>query len=282
MSVVAKILIVLNLVLAIVFLGAAATFLGEKETFKKKFEDLKAETDQTISNLEVNLQTATNNFRQQEQAASNHLREKEKAQGTLEETRKNNESMMGVHNKLQADHTRLSETYKDALAQIDALRNDKNQLITDKDTALAEKRDAIGKMNDAITEQQRLASKVMDLEDTVAGLEKASVELAKELESAKVQLQAYADKFGKLVDWISVPAVAGKVAAVDEKVNIVILSVGSDDGVKVGYEFTVYRGNKYIGKVVVEDVQKDHCSGSSKKELQGGEIQVGDDARTRW
>jgi len=50
----------------------------------------------------------------------------------------------------------------------------------------------------------------------------------------------------------------------------------------VGYEFTVYRGDKYVGKVIVDDVQKDHCSGYSKKELQSGNIAVGDDARTRW
>ena len=120
------------------------------------------------------------------------------------------------------------------------------------------------------------------LEANVAGIEKQMTAVAKELESSKVQLQAYKDKFGALSEWISVPALAAKVAAVDEKVNIVILSIGSDDNVKVGYEFTVYRGNKYVGKVVVEDVQKDHCSGYSKKDLQSGEIQVGDDARTRW
>jgi chromosome segregation ATPase len=282
MSVVAKILIVLNLVLAIVFLGAAATFLGEKETYKKRYEDLQVKSSQEISTLETNLEARTSDLRQQETSANNFKAERDQHKTRLEETESANERMKGDHNKLQAAHDKLSDTYTDALAQIDALRKDKNQLIDDKDAALTEKREAIGKMNDALTEAQRLGSQVMDLKDMVAGLEAAAVEVAKELDSAKVQLQAYKDKFGALSEWISVPAMAGKVAAVDEKVNIVILTIGSDDGVKVGYEFTVYRGSKYVGKVVVEDVQKDHCSGYSRKELQTGAIEVGDDARTRW
>ena len=89
-------------------------------------------------------------------------------------------------------------------------------------------------------------------------------------------------QIGILTERINVPALAAKVSGVNAEHNIVILSIGMDDGVKPGYEFTVYRGDKYVGKVIVDDVQKDHCSGYSKKELQSGDIAVGDDARTRW
>ena len=282
MSVVAKILIVLNLVLAVAFLSGAASFLGQKEAWKKQYEDLDARTSTEIANLKTQVDEKEGQFRQQEEAANTAIREKETAIAKFEQADADNMKFLENYNRLQADHNRLSETYKDALAQIDSLRNDKNSLITQKDNALSEKRDAIGKMNDAQTEAQRLQSELMDMKDAVAGLEEKVVVMSKEIESAGVMLQAYKDKFGTITEWIDVPPMAAKVSAVNEEFNIVILSVGKDDGVKPGFEFTVYRGDKYIGKIIVDDVQKDHCSGFSKKELQSGAIEVGDDARTRW
>jgi len=44
------------------------------------------------------------------------------------------------------------------------------------------------------------------------------------------------------------------------EVNLVMLSVGSDDGVKTGYQFTITRGEKRIGTVEVEKVFADMSS----------------------
>jgi len=86
-------------------------------------------------------------------------------------------------------------------------------------------------------------------------------------------------KLGLQVLW---PPIAATVNAVDLEANIIILSAGKDDGVRPGCEFTIYRGDKYVGKVIVDDVEKDHCSGYSKKEMQAAPIEKGDQARTRW
>ena len=282
MSVVAKILIVLNLVLAVAFLSGAASFLGQKEAWKKKHEDLDKVTSVKIADLTDQVTARTNEFREQQQIANDLKNERDQAVTMNEQSDAANVLLKENFSRLQADLGRLSETYKQALAQIDQLRTDKNGLIDQKDTALTEKRDAIGKMNAAETEQKRLESELMDSGDVVAGLEKQVVAMSKEIESAGVMLQAYKDKFGTVVTWINVPALTAKVSGVNAEHNIVILSIGTDDDVKVGYEFTVYRGDKYVGKVIVDDVQKDHCSGYSKKELQSGNIAVGDDARTRW
>ena len=55
-----------------------------------------------------------------------------------------------------------------------------------------------------------------------------------------------------------------------------------DDKVQVGFEFTIYRGMEYVGKVVINRVERDYCSGESKKEIQKSPIQVGDQATTRF
>jgi len=79
------------------------------------------------------------------------------------------------------------------------------------------------------------------------------------------------------------PPILCKVTAVDEGTGLVKLSVGSDDGVRKGYHFTVYRVDTYIGKVVVERVGQDSSEAKiSVPDLaQGKKIRAGDNAATR-
>ena len=51
---------------------------------------------------------------------------------------------------------------------------------------------------------------------------------------------------------------------------------------KVGFAFTIYRGNVYVARVVIDKVEKESCSGYSMKELEKTPIQVGDEATTRF
>jgi vacuolar-type H+-ATPase subunit I/STV1 len=74
-----------------------------------------------------------------------------------------------------------------------------------------------------------------------------------------------------------------KVLAVDKSVNLVMLSVGSDDGVQRGSTFTVYRKDQYIGKVEVERTFRDMCSARILPVFlgPGKEIREGDNAANR-
>ena len=74
-----------------------------------------------------------------------------------------------------------------------------------------------------------------------------------------------------------------KVLSVRTDVNVVLLSVGREDKVKEGYQFTVYNGGTYKGKVMVESVYPNMCSARILKELMADAqtIQEGDNASTR-
>ncbi|MHC4471844.1 MAG: hypothetical protein ACYS99_12860 [Planctomycetota bacterium] len=78
-----------------------------------------------------------------------------------------------------------------------------------------------------------------------------------------------------LICWLPIYA---KVTSVSEEYHVVRLSVGSDDNVKVGYEFTISRGDEYVGKVVIFRVERDWSFGYSKKGVERMSIKVGDDA----
>jgi hypothetical protein len=53
---------------------------------------------------------------------------------------------------------------------------------------------------------------------------------------------------------VNVPKIDGHVVGVSKTVNLVVISVGEEDGVRVGFEFTVHRGNAFVGKLIVEKV----------------------------
>jgi predicted nuclease with TOPRIM domain len=280
MSVIAKILIVVNLLLAVVFLGAAATFLGQQESWKKKHDDLQARTSSEIKDLNENLnntrkdKTEYENKAQQAEAKYNEL------QNRFDQKETDYQQIAKKHDELLASYNKLSDTYKDLQAQNTQLTQDKDRLLNEKEQALTEKRQAIEAQNSAVTEQKRLQDQINDKDSQIAELNKRVNKLSDELESANMQLQVYIDKVGKLPEIINMPHIEAKVTGVDKDLNIVLLSVGRDDQVKPGYTFTVYRGNQYVGQVKIDKVEKDYASGYSVKELEKEPIEVGDSATT--
>jgi septal ring factor EnvC (AmiA/AmiB activator) len=50
------------------------------------------------------------------------------------------------------------------------------------------------------------------------------------------------------------PTIAGRIASVNERTGIAVLTVGSADGVRLHMQFGVHRGDRFIGQVVVTDV----------------------------
>jgi len=79
--------------------------------------------------------------------------------------------------------------------------------------------------------------------------------------------------------------VVGKIAQEDVsregESTVVVLSVGAKDGVKVGYRFTVYRGEDYVGKVEVIKVMDDMSFARVLDDWTRKEIRANDDASTR-
>jgi hypothetical protein len=75
------------------------------------------------------------------------------------------------------------------------------------------------------------------------------------------------------------PPIDGKVVAYDPPTQLALLSVGKRDGVKEGYEFTIYRGDKFVARVKVEKVLDDMCG--ARVIFKVADIKKSDSAATR-
>ena len=282
MSVVAKILVVLNLVLAIVFLGMASTFLGQQESWKVRHDAKVKEMGDEIAKWKQNYDSVNTNYQLQLQETARLQTENAEKTTLIQAKEEEYQAVEEKHNQLLASTNKLAETERQLQASIDDLNADKNRLTGEKEAAMKEKRQAIEDMNNAITERKRLANSGEQKDNQIGELEKRIAMLADQVEKLGLTVKAYEDEVGPLGPYVGVPTIKAKINAVSGKENIVLLSVGRDDGVKVGFKFVVYRGTEYVGTVVVKSVEKDYCAAASDKGIEKLPIQVGDDATTRF
>lgn len=282
MSVIAKILVVLNLILAVVFLGTSSTYLGQKESWKIQYVNLDTKLNEEIKNLKASLASADTNLKEQRTLAEGAQKENAELKKGLDERQTAHAELVTAHAKLLAQYEQMVQNANGQKDTIAALKTAEEKALADREAAITEKQQAMDEKNKAVTEQQRLQAEVDAGTEMQATLQKQLVETTDELNSTKLIVKAYEDKVGVLAGITSVPTIKAMVSGVDNNLNIVMLSVGRDEKVRVGFEFTIYRGTEYVGKVVINRVERDYCSGESKKEIQKSPIQVGDQATTRF
>ena len=77
------------------------------------------------------------------------------------------------------------------------------------------------------------------------------------------------------------PPIDALVEEVDSNLKLVVLSVGRQDEVKEGVEFTIYREDKFVGKVRVNKVYENLAGARVLFTAEGSDIRQGDRATTR-
>jgi hypothetical protein len=78
----------------------------------------------------------------------------------------------------------------------------------------------------------------------------------------------------------SVPAIEAVVEAVKANDRLVVLSVGKDQQVHEGFEFTIYHRDKTVGTVQVTKVYENLCGARILSTAPGETIRIGDKAAT--
>jgi hypothetical protein len=139
--------------------------------------------------------------------------------------------------------------------------------------------------NPASTEVERLRKENRDLRAMLDELGKRLVEAEKR--AAERNPPAWIDPPWSggpppgFTEYPPIPKIDGRVVGVSTKLPLLVISVGEEDGVKVGFEFTIYRGNTYVGKMVVEKVYPHQAVGRWIQEKTKDKILPGDSVTTK-
>jgi SMC interacting uncharacterized protein involved in chromosome segregation len=282
MSVVAKILIVINLLLAVAFLAASATFLGAKTHWKHEYEVQTAKLKEDIKELNSTKAQLQTNLAEQERIAEREEAKAKEKDNLIKKLQDNYDQVDQAHQLLSSAHGHLTAAYeqleKDYKAKVDDVSAMRDQL----DTAVNEKEDAVRRENAAVAEKQRVGDQLLEAQQKIAAMAKDQTAMAEEIDNLKLENEAFKREVGPLAGVLTPPSMDAMVTGVSDKVNLVILSVGRDDKVMKGFEFTIFRGSEFVGKVVVDRVEKDHCTAFSRKEVERTPIKVGDKGTTRF
>jgi DNA repair exonuclease SbcCD ATPase subunit len=283
MGMFAKIFIVVNLVLAVVFLGAASTLLGTAEDYKGKLDEVTKQT--TAEKKKLNDQIA-------EFQADNS---KYKGEKTLW-MNKNEE----LETRIQRDtvtYTNLTEKFNRAIETNSAyqksleglnglLENEKKQngvLAKQCETALSDMRKAKDDADNLRSDNERLMASVKNLQGNLAQAEKENARVIAENAEKSSWIKQIQRRLGVAVTGgiKNMAAVDALVARVDEELNIVLITIGTDDELNIGDTMTVYRGNEYVGKLIIDKKGDDWASGHMDMGLTKTFPQQGDSASTK-
>lgn len=282
MSMVAKILILVNLILAVMVMGAAGAYLQSAENWKKMDTDNQAKNKAVIAELSDNLQKtqASRDESNRKAAAAESARAAAEGQSrTLGENNAMLQKQMASHGSTLAD---LAARLKDLDANLTAANQTNTTLQNEKKQAEDEKRSALEAKNAAETEQKRLSNEIANLTAGLDASQKQMAATSESLESVTATLAIYKSMYP------SPGATAAPVKGVvlGARDNVYLISIGSKDGLKTADKLTIFRGDKFIANVVVDKVMEDKASvvvdriGDSPSMAKGMQIQQGDKVAT--
>lgn len=234
---------------------------------KGKYEDLKVARDGAVQQREV-LEKDIERERIARALALQQLQIKaEQRQAEVEqkeaqlaaETQKSQESLARLRDAL----ARLQELE----GQLKDLRSENIVLRTD----LHEETTQVVTLTDA---NHQLDAKVMNMEERYG-------QLSNEIAMMEKVMTANGLDINSLTAHIP-PAIDGRISKISPNIRgLVEINLGSDDGIRKGHEFDIYRGVNYLGRMKITETSPNHAVGQLIDELTRGPIKEDDRVTTK-
>jgi len=281
MSPIGRVFIVINLILAGVFLGFSGYYLQQTTSWKKKHTEDCAKKDAEIAKKDGEIKAANDGWSVTKASLARSEQENTQLKSekvSLDEENKNLKGELTNIGKHVADANQNISTINATLAgnskDSKEMRDKFLAAEAEKATALQSKVDAEAKLADA---QQQVA----DLTTKLNGVSGELTAKSEENRALGIQIALYKEKLPGL--GAVMPKIDGRVMAVNANLKLVTVSVGSENAeMKPGYEMAIYAGNQYKGEMVVTDVTDRIAHGRITKVKDGVMIAEGDMATTRF
>src|SRR5262245_36612031 len=174
---------------------------------------------------------------------------------------------------LSAQHTKTVAEAEAAQQRLLALETETKKL---RDELRTVQKDLDGNFNKVVKLTDDLNQATSQLEI----LGDRNKELVAQVGRMKKVMDAKGLTESSLVDHIA-PRVEGVVLAIGEK-DLIEVSIGKDDGLKVGHTLDVYRDNTYLGRIQIRETAPDRAVGQVQREYQRGQIKRGDRVTSKF
>ena len=280
MSTVAKFFVVLNLLLAVAFLGAASTFLSYVDSYRKKLGD--EEERHNATKGEMQRQKADYENRLTE--AVNAKNASDNAKSTAEGAR---DRLATAYAGMKEQYDILNSAQQKAISALVVAQKtiqdatESNKTLTQEHTKLLEAANAANDAkNAAVKAQHALEGNLSNAQEQIQDLQAKLTTTSEELRQVSFRLSGILASNPGLGEGAAQPAQEGKVLAVDNNANVVVISLGAEDGVKAGFRYTVSRGSSYVTTIEITDVEAKKSAGRALPNMSKDKMNVADNIWT--
>lgn len=273
MNLLGKIFVVLIFVMSLVFMSFAVSVYGTHKNWKEeatKQKDL-VQIAQTKYNEELT---------KKEQLEAEITKEAVAKREALAKLETERTELARQRDDMAKQRDDLAAKDKTAVAALDSAQQNLAKLTAEVDTLRTEIRQAQQARDQHFKQVVGLTDDVHQAQGELRRLEERRIQLASEIAQQGIVLRAHGLSKDTPVDAIP-PQVHGKVLAVNRD-NLIELSLGSDDGLRVGHMLEVYRDAKYLGRVEVLNTTTDRAVAKILPGFRKAAIQKGDDVATRF
>lgn len=283
MGMFAKIFIVVNLVLAVVFLGAASTLLGTAEDYKGMHDKLLTETTAQKKKLNDEIAALQADNAKYKGEKTLWMNKNEELETRIQRDTVTYKNLTEKFNVAIETNSKYEESLRNLNGLLDKEKEQNKVLAGQNETALADMRSAKEDADNLRSDNERLMASVKNLQGNLAQVEKEMARVSDDNTKKASLLKQIEARLGAdvVAGLRNQTAVDALVARVDEELNIVLITVGTDDELKIGDIMTVYRGNEYVGKLIIDKTGDDWASGHMDMGLTKTFPQQGDSASTR-
>jgi len=285
-SIVARVFVVLNLILSVIFLVFALQVWTAQTKWQKLYEwERKANIELKDKNQHVLVELTKNNV--QKEAV---LRGRQQTITTLKV--KQNElrdQMLGLQGEL--GKAKAGAQMQVALnEELTRELNRRSEQLTKKNHIIIKQQQAVevARKNetDARNQKAELENDLNTLRSQHAQVLRDKKQMEQDL-AEQTQRITYAIRngvpmemfYGQDVEAYQKPLPDARVLAVRPELDLVMISVGSNHGAKPGYRMTISRGAQFLAKAEIQKVYPDMCS--ARLFLKKADVQVNDQATSR-
>ncbi|MBA4029684.1 MAG: hypothetical protein C0478_02045 [Planctomyces sp.] len=281
MTFVGKILVVLHLVLAVVFMAFAGAIFTAQANWRLAKENTQKQLDAAKRELGEKTTALT-------QAADTAAKNETELQGQVTQLTGEKNALTLRNTSLEAEAARLKALANTEQKVAGLSTSEAEQRLLEAQLQRARNLELEASRNELITANNKLSDEIFSAKVKLDALVAKHEESLREIATMKSYLASKdlpTDTKSMVVSTTPPPPVTGVVMdlrpARPGSSETVEISLGSDDGLTKGHILTIYRADRYLGKVRLNFITPDRAVGEVVERTKNSVIQRGDNVTTR-
>lgn len=275
MNFIGKIFVVLIFIMSIIFMSLAAVVYGTH----KNWEAIAQQRAKELSDSKTDF----NELQGQYNRLDSDLRRQIAAQ--LEQVRKLESERLQLvarNTQIQAEVDQLNEQNREATAAVTATEQNNARIAQENEELRSDIREEQTAADTAFRKSLEAMEEVNQMSGQLEIAGERTADLLQQVQQMTVVMRENNLDPSTPIDAVT-PQVDGFVSATRRRgaTQLVEVTIGSDDGLKVGHKVEVFRNAKYLGRVEILRTAPDRAVGRVDSKFQEGRIQEGDRVATR-